>query len=258
VVLSLPSVTGHPQPMDWALLLSITFILLAAIVRGFSGFGFSLLAITSLSLLAPPADVIPSILMLEIIASLRLLPEVWKDVHWRSLLPLLLGCLVATPLGVWILATIPAPPMQMAIGLFTLGAVFLLWRGHAMKSMPGPAATTAIGAASGFANGAFGIGGPPVILFYFSSPTGHAAGRASLIAYFFATDAIALAFLWQEDLVTKAAAWKTLAFLPALLVGVWIGAHAFKRMDQARFRNAVLMIMGLLGALSILKGLSLI
>jgi uncharacterized protein len=183
---------------------------------------------------------------------------VWKDVHWRSLAPLLLGCLIATPLGVWLLANVAAPPMQIAIGLFTLAAVFLIWRGYTLKSMPGPAATTTIGAASGFANGAFGIGGPPVILFYFSSPAGNTAGRASLIAYFFATDIIGLAFLWQQELVTRAAAWNALAYVPALLLGVWLGAHAFKRMDAAQFRNSVLIIMALLGVISIVKGWSLL
>ena len=49
-------------------------VFLAAIVRGYSGFGFSLLAITSLSLIFSPAQVIPAIFMLEIAASLHMLP----------------------------------------------------------------------------------------------------------------------------------------------------------------------------------------
>ena len=67
---------------------AITCIFLAAIVRGFSGFGFSLLAISALSLVYAPAEIVPSIFMLELAASLNLLPSIWKDVHWRSLLPL--------------------------------------------------------------------------------------------------------------------------------------------------------------------------
>jgi len=49
---------------------AILVIFLAAIVRGFSGFGFSMLAITALSLLYPPAEIVPSIFMLELAASL--------------------------------------------------------------------------------------------------------------------------------------------------------------------------------------------
>lgn len=57
----------------------------AAIVRGYSGFGFSLLAITSISLLLPPAEIVPSIFVMEVAASLHLLPDVWGKIHWRPL-----------------------------------------------------------------------------------------------------------------------------------------------------------------------------
>ena len=72
----------------------------AAVVRGYSGFGFSLLTIVSLSLLLPPAQIVPSIFIMEVAASLHLLPGVWRDIHWQALLWLTVGCLVGTPFGV--------------------------------------------------------------------------------------------------------------------------------------------------------------
>jgi uncharacterized protein len=235
---------------------AVTCIFLAAIVRGFSGFGFSLLSITSLSLVLPPAQVVPSIFMLEVAASIRLLPEVWKDIHWRSLAPLIIGCLIATPFGVWLLANIPAPPMQIALGLFALISTALLWLGFALKSMPGTLASAAVGAASGFANGAFGIGGPPVILFYFASPAGNIAGRASLIAFFLATDIIGLTFQSREGLVTYDAAIRALIFLPPLLIGIWLGSRSFKNTNPTTFRNIVLLILAVLSMVSIAQGLT--
>jgi uncharacterized protein len=238
----------------YVLAYSITCIFLAAIVRGFSGFGFSLLSITSLSLVLPPAQVVPSIFMLEVAASIRLLPEVWKDIHWRSLAPLVVGCLVATPFGVWLLANVPAPPMQIALGIFVFISTVLLWLGFALKTMPGTIASTAAGAASGFANGAFGIGGPPVILFYFASPAGNIAGRASLIAFFLATDIIGLTFQSREGLVTWDAAQRALMFLVPLLIGIWIGTRGFKNANPETFRKIVLVILGLLAVASIVQG----
>jgi uncharacterized membrane protein YfcA len=234
---------------------SVVCIFLAAIVRGYSGFGFSLLAITALSLVLPPSHIVPSIFMLEVAASLHLLPGIWKDVHWRSLAPLTLGCLVATPPGVFLLANVPAAPMQIAMAGFVLAATLLLWRGFALKTMPGSIASTAAGAASGFANGAFGIGGPPVILFYFASPAGAVAGRASLIAYFLATDLIGLAFQWREGLLTRDAALRAAIFLAPLLAGVWLGARSFKSADPAVFRKYVLAILAGLALLTAAKGI---
>jgi uncharacterized membrane protein YfcA len=232
------------------------FVFLAGIVRGYSGFGFSLLVITSLSLLMAPAAFIPAIFMLEIAASLHLLPGIWNDIHWRSLAPLIIGCAIGTPLGVWLLANMPAPPMQVALALFVLSAIWFLWRGFALKTMPGTAASGAVGTASGLANGAFGIGGPPAILFYFASPAGNAAGRASLIAYFLMTDLIGLAFLSREALVTWDTLYLALILLPPLIVGNWIGARSFKSADPTTFRKWVLMLLAVLAVLSAAKGIA--
>ena len=234
---------------------SLICIFLAAIVRGYSGFGFSLLVITALSLVLPPAEIVPSIFMLEVAASLHLLPGIWRDVHWKSLAPLTLGCLLATPIGVYFHANVPAPPMQVALALFVLTATLLLWRGFALKTMPGPLASTAAGAAAGLANGAFGMAGPPVVLFYFASPAGNIVGRASLIAYFVATDVIGLAFQSREGLVTWEAFIRALIFMPALFAGVWLGARSFKGADPAVFRNWVLFILAALAVLTAAKGL---
>ena len=234
---------------------SCLIIFLAAIVRGFSGFGFSLLTITALSLFYPPAEIIPSIFMLELAASLNLLPALWKDIHWKSLGPLTLGCLIATPIGVWALANFPAAPMQIALSIFVLVATFLMWWGYALKTMPGTFASTLAGAASGLSNGAFGIGGPPVILFYFASPAGNVAGRASLVAFFLATDVIGLANQSVHGLITWAAVVQAAVYLPALLAGVWIGARSFKGTDPDTFRKYVLGILALLAVIILVKAL---
>jgi uncharacterized protein len=228
---------------------AIICIFLAAIVRGFSGFGFSLLAISALSLVYTPAEIVPSIFMLELAASLNLLPSIWKDIHWKSLAPLTIGCFIATPIGVWFLANAPAAPMQIALSVFVLVATALLWQGFALKTMPGKIGSTLAGAASGLSNGAFGIGGPPVILFYFASPAGAVAGRASLTAFFLATDVIGLANQSVHGLVTWDAAWRALLYLPALLAGVWIGARSFKGTDPEMFRKAVLVLLAVLAVM---------
>ena len=235
------------------LALSCLIIFLAAIVRGFSGFGFSLLTITALSLFYPPVEIIPSIFMLELAASANLLPSIWKDIHWKSLGPLTVGCLVATPVGVWALAHVAPAPMQIALSIFVLVATYLMWRGFALKTMPGPIASTMAGAASGLSNGAFGIGGPPVILFYFASPAGNVAGRASLVAFFLATDIIGLANQSVHGLITWDTAVRALIFLPALLAGVWVGARSFKGTDPETFRKYVLGILAFLAVVILLK-----
>lgn len=227
-----------------------TCVFLAAIVRGYSGFGFSMLAVISLSLLLPPAEIVPTILMLEVAASLHLLPKIWRDVHWRSVTWLLAGCVVATPIGTWLLAEMPAPPMQLALSACVLAAAILLAQGYALEATPGTTATFGTGAVSGVLNGSFGIGGPPVILFYFSSPAAVAVSRASVIAYFLGTDITGLGFLGLEGLVTWQSLLRFALFLPALVLGVAVGHRSFKGADPTAFRRWVLRLLMALALLS--------
>jgi uncharacterized protein len=145
------------------------------------------------------------------------------------------------------LSHLPAPPLQLALAVFVFASVALMWIGYSLKTMPSVLATTAAGAASGLANGAFGIGGPPVILFYFASPAGAAAGRASLAAYFLCIDIIGLANLSaMAGLVTKESVIRAVIYLPFLVAGVWVGHHAFKGVDEAKFRRAVMVLLGVM------------
>jgi uncharacterized membrane protein YfcA len=241
---------------NWqTLAISSAAIFLAAIVRGFSGFGFSLLSITAISLLLPPREIVPSIFLLEVAASINLIPSIWREIDWRSLRWLLLGYVIALPFGVYALARFPEPPMQLAMSVFVLWTAIMMLRGFRLTKTPGAAATTATGAASGIFNGAFGIGGPPVVLFFFSTPAAAAVSRASVIAFFLSTDILGLTGHYFEGMLTAQSFAQFFAWLPTLLIGVWVGAHGFRRIDQALFRRMVLLILMVLAVLTLGKAL---
>jgi len=86
------------------LIFAVLAIGLAAIIRGFSGFGFSALTVTSLSLILPPAEVVPTAFLLEIAASIHMLPLVWRQVDWKILRWLVLGAVLGTPFGITFLS----------------------------------------------------------------------------------------------------------------------------------------------------------
>jgi uncharacterized protein len=238
----------------WQLLLiSSIVIFLAAIVRGFSGFGFSLLAITAISIVMPARDIVPSIFLLEVAASINLIPSIWREIDWRGIAFLLLGYVVALPFGVYALAHVPAPPMNIALGLFVIVTSIMMLKGFRLEKTPTAPAIVATGAASGILNGAFGTGGPPVVLFYFSTPAAVAVGRASIIAFFLSTDTLGLGELARNGLVTTQSFAQFIAWLPVLLIGVAVGAKGFKHMDQTKFRRAVLVILIALAVVTLAK-----
>jgi len=232
-------------------LYSMFAVLAGAYLKGYTGFGASMLWMTSLSLVLPPLQVVPMVLMFEVVTSTVLLPRIWLDVRWRSIALLLLGTCAATPIGIHALASLPATPVRIALAIVVLIAALLILRGFALSKEPGRPATVGVGIMAGVLNGSMGIVGPPVILFYFSSPIGVVAGRASIIAYFIGTDSVGTAMFAAQGLLDASVLWRTAVFLPILIAGVVVGNRGFVKTDPENFKRISLFV---LIALSVLLG----
>lgn len=223
----------------------------AFVVRGLSGFGSSMIGIGSLSLLLPPAQVVPAFLAIELLTTVNLIPGVWRQIDWRSLRWVMAGCAVSTPVGLLLLAGLDPQPMRLFVSLTLLVIALLMLSGLAQRlaprQTPGPLGACLVGAASGVLNGAAGIGGPPAIVFYFAT-TGTAVSRATLIAFFLFTDLYALAWAGGAGLLSTAAWPLIVVALPFSLLGIWLGQRGYQRLDEARLRRVVWALLAALGA----------
>lgn len=232
--------------------------LLAFVVRGVSGFGSSMVGIGGLSLLLPPQQVVPAFLALELLTTAHLLPGVWRQIDWQSLRWVIGGCLLATPLGLTVLAGLDAGAMRLLVSLCLLGIAVLMLSGVAAritpKQTPGPLGALAVGAVSGALNGAVGISGPPAIVFYFAT-TAAATSRATLIAYFLCTDVWALALAGGAGLLTSAAWPLIVVALPFSLAGIWLGQRLYLQLDEAQLRRLVWWLLAGLGAAGLANAL---
>ena len=235
------------QP-PWLLAYVALCVLAAFVVRGFAGFGSSLVAVSALSLVLPPVRIVPAMFALEILASLSLLPSVRHDVNWRSLAWIVSGCVVATPLGVIVLSSAPLRLMRIGVSLVVLAAAALLLRGVSLSRVPGAAVTFVVGCASGVLNGSTGMGGPPAVLFYFSSQHDSVAvGRATIIAYFMFTEIYALVLAGAGGLLDGVMVVTILYSVPFVALGIWLGHRRFIGTDAATFRRIVLWVLAALG-----------
>ncbi len=215
-------------------------VMFAGYIRGYSGFGASMIIIIALSFVFPVAAIVPIVLILEILASSYLLPKVYKEVDWSSLRVLLFGVAVGTPFGVYLLSTVSDRFMRSAISALIILAIPLLWKGFSLKSMPGAKTTLITGMFSGLINGSAAIGGPPVVLFYFSSPKGTSISRASLIAFFLVTDLFASGICVWKGLVTSETILRVGLLVVPLVLGLTAGARSFFKTDPELFRKRVL------------------
>ena len=230
-------------------------VFVAALGKGYSGFGFNLMAVGGLSLILAPSDAVPIVLILAAVSSVHLLPQVWREVNWRSLWLLMGAAVAATPVGVVLLRRVPAAPMRIVISLLVLAAAALLWSGVTWSQRRGPASTIAMGVASGLLNGSTGVSGPPVILFYFASFPTLSIARASLIAYFLGTDASAVAIAATQGIVTREVLLRCAVLLPGLVLGIALGHRGFLHAPRDTARRALVGLLVLLGVGGLVRGL---
>ena len=218
-------------------------IMIAGMIRGYSGFGFAMVAVLSWSMVLPPVQVVPVLLLMDFSSGLFLVPGIWKQIHWRSISWLLAGVLVGTPMGAILLATIPENPMRIFISAMVLVLSALLWTEGRLSIRPGKLGTWFTGMISGVLNGSSRIGGPPVILLYLSQPAGIAESRASMITFFILTDVVSSLMVATQGLITFQTLRLLAFFLPPLVAGTLIGSRLFSRSSSRSFRKRVLTLL---------------
>lgn len=235
--------------MTWAVAVSATLI--AAIVRGFTGFGFALILIAAVSIFDIPAVVIPMVLLLDLAVSVHLIPSVRRDINWTVLTPILMGAAIGVPIGVAVLANLPADSMRIAIALCILGAVLVLRKGYQLAKQPGPLAASLTGLAAGFLAGSVGMPGPVIVVFLLASPLAVGNVRASLVAFILMTDILSLALMFWADLFTEVVVLRAAILLPVVLLGTAIGKRLFAITDPETVRNGALVLLTVLALVAL-------
>lgn len=243
-----------PLPDRLAEALAIVFA--AAVLRGFTGFGFAIAAVPLLGLFIPPASAVALALGLQFLGGLLDFPSASRDCHWPSLRWLIVGAVVGSPFGVALLGMAPAAGARVLIGALTLVAAVLVGRGFALASVPGRSWTTAMGVVAGLCNGVAAMPGPAAVAFYMTSPLGRHQVRASLLVFFLATSVAALASAAALGLLRPDTAVLSLVGLPVMWFGTWCGARAFHKGTDRLHRRVSVLCLVAIAAVSIGKGLS--
>lgn len=222
---------------------AVLVVLIAGVVRGFSGFGAGLIMVPSLALIAGPAIAVPVVVLIEALAAVQLVPGALRHVRFRAIVPLSLAAGVSIPLGGTLLAALDPALMLRGISAVVLGFAIVLWGGWRYRSEPTLPVSLAVGGSSGLLTGAAGIGGPPVVLFFLSGPHGAVETRANLICYFAFTQLIALVSFAIYGLLESTVLISAMILVPAFLLAAWIGTRLFGKVDETWFRRAMLVFL---------------
>lgn len=244
-----------PLPFDLtpatALFMALAF-LVAAFVRGYSGFGFSALVVASSALVTNPLNFVAVVMFCEFGMTLQQWSGIWRDVAWRRVILLMIGAAAGLPLGLWALTGVGVDAARAVVAIYVLFMCGVMLMGWRITKPQGDAGHLAIGLASGLAN-APGMGGLPVATYFTAQGMQAATFRATLIAYFAVLDVYSVPVMWAHGLVTWDTLYAAALSIPIVAAGIWAGGRHFLRTDPQDFRRFAIFLLAGLAAMGLLK-----
>ena len=238
--------------LDWA---ACAFIMAAAsLVLGLAGFGNALVAMAFLPYFMPPATAIAVLTIYTIVFAIAIFVPVRQHLAPGGVAYLLVGTVLGTPLGVWILVTVSASTLNRIIGAVLVVVVLLEWAGVYPERLTGRRWGLGAGLFAGMAGGAVGMPGPPVVLYSTTQGWSPRTIKANLQVFFFVNQVVILAGYWWAGLLTRDVWRLSASFALPAAAGTALGILLFTRVDHARFRQVVFAVLLVSGIILLARG----
>lgn len=216
--------------------IEITFIMfIATIFRTIFGFGEALIAVPLLALVLPIKVAAPIAVLASIVIAGFIVARDWRHIHLKSAGWLILSTLLGLPIGLFLLKNVPEVFMK---GL--LGIVLIMFSGYSLLRpsrflLPDDRFAWLFGLSAGIFGGSYGMNGPPLAIYGALRKWSPEKFRATLQGYFLPASALGMcgyAFtgLWTTE-VSRLFLWS----LPAIIIGIFLGRVATRRLDASRF-----------------------
>jgi uncharacterized protein len=218
-------------------LLGITFF--AAFVNGALGYGFSSLTVPVALLFHTSRILNPALVLIEVFINLYVLFINRGSVGtvWRRVYPILIGLLPGVALGSYVLASIH--PGWLKFGTYTLLLPLILIQAagvrrpiHAEKLVGVP-----FGAGLGFLYSVTTISGPPLAVLFNNQGLVKQDFRAGLALIRVAESVLTAVAYWHLGLFVAESFAIASTIVPAVLLGIPLGAIAIRRLDAETFRR---------------------
>lgn len=213
----------------------------ATTIRSTFGFGEALVALPLLALVIPVAVAAPVVVLLSITIAAVVVAQDWREVHWRSTAWLLAPTFLGIPFGLALLTS----RHQLAVKV-VLAVVILVFSTYLLLNPRPPELRRerrswllCCGFLAGVLGGAYGLNGPPLVLYGSMRRWSPTYFRATLQAYFLPASAAAMAGYWYAGLWVPAASRYYLLSLCAAAPAIWIGRALNRRLRGEVFLKVV-------------------
>ena len=236
---------------QFLIILFVVFI--ASIIRGFNGFGFSATCMSLISFILPAIEIVPIILVLEVMVSIFMFPYIWNNIDWKFVFQILIGISIGSPVGLYLLKILSPDIVHFSICGIIIFFVILQLRGYSNKKINILPVKFLAGGVSGIINGLGTLGGMPISLFLLITKVRPIVIRGSLAAIFFIADAYVLNLSFYAEIVEVTALYRVLPLILVLPIGIFIGNKFFVKSKEETYRKSVFYFLILVSIFGVTK-----
>jgi len=230
----------------------IVIVSVAALIKGATGFGFSLIALPVLLFWFPLSHVVPVLAICNFISSFIIAVQTNAFIIHKNDKFLILFGLIGTLLGVFFLKKIESSYLIIALAIiFSLLSLSFLF-GFRFPIKKHTRASIIWGFIAGIMSGSYSISGPPLTLFLTSKNVTNENFRKTFAIFNVFIPAVSIVLFFSYGLITRQSLIYVLIAVPILFLGAFIG-KGFTSVHTGVFRKVVIIISLLASVLLLFK-----
>jgi uncharacterized membrane protein YfcA len=232
----------------------------ATVIRSTFGFGESLVAVPLLVMVMPVQTAVPLAVLMSILVAAIVLIQDHEHVHFDSAKWLILFALLGIPVGLLVLLVAPSHIVKITLGaiIASYGAYSLVARQSFQLHHDSRAWLFACGFLSGVLGGAYGLNGPPLVIYGNLRRWDAQRFRATLQAYFLPASFLGATGFAVNGLMTTTVLKDFAICVPAIVPAVLLGRYLNRRLEGEsffKFMYAGLIVLGSLLLVFTLTGI---
>ncbi|HEY3835475.1 MAG TPA: sulfite exporter TauE/SafE family protein [Bryobacteraceae bacterium] len=230
-------------------------LFLATIIRSAFGFGEALIAVPLLALVLPVEVAAPIAVLVSITVAAVVVAQDWREIHIGSAGWLVFSTMFGIPVGLLILKTIPEAIVKTVLAVVIVAfSAYSLIRRHRAR-LHNDRLAWLFGFGAGILGGAYGMNGPPLVVYGAMRGWSPANFRATLQGYFLPASLVGMCGYWIAGLWTPVVTRYYLISLAPALIAIFVGRMINRRLDSRRFLYVIHIGLIAIGALLLIQAL---
>ncbi|MBO9619245.1 MAG: sulfite exporter TauE/SafE family protein [Niabella sp.] len=234
-------------------ILTISFI--ASLVRSTLGFGESLIAVPLLLLFLPATIAVPLSVMLSIVIAFIIVIQDHRKIHFYSAKWLIFYAIPGIPLGLFILIYSNEVLVKTVLGLLIISYSLYMLTAKTTKTLKEDSQLWLFicGFLSGVFGGAYGLNGPPLVVYGNLKRWTAIHFRATLQAYFLPVSLLGFIGYYAKGLITAEVNYYFLISLATSVPAIFLGRWLNHKLNSRPFLQYILYGLIVIGIILILN-----